>query len=262
MTERPSGGDLQWLRTTIERAYEPQADDPEIPADELAGAIDRFLTMLGQGVIRVAEPQGHQWSVNGWVQKGIVLALQAEKLTAAIEAGATIRFGAYIAEDVTLRPPIHVDAGAHVGAESTIEPDVSIGMGAQVGQRVQLSTGASLGGVLEPAGARPVVIEDDVVVGPGSGIHGGTIVRRRALLAAGVVLTGSTPVFDVVKGDILRPTAELPLEVPENAVVVPGSRRIDGEWAGVHGLSLQTPVIVKYRDDESDAASTLEEALR
>ena len=116
--------------------------------------------------------------------------------------------------------------------------------------------------MLEPVGARPVIIEDDVVVGGNCGVYEGTIVRRHAVLAAGVILTGSTPVFDVVKGDVLRPTKELPLEIPERAVVVPGARRLDGEWAEVHGLSLQTPVIVKYRDEDTDAATTLEEALR
>ncbi len=294
--EEISGSDLQWLRTTLERAYEPPEDDPGVGPDELNRAIVQLLGALEKGAVRAAEPQGHQWSVNAWVKKGILLAFRtgeivgmgsdgiaggepvrftdkatlpltdgaefASRQIRLVPGGSSVRSGAHIADGVILMPPCYVNVGAYIGAGSMIDSHALVGSCAQVGQRVHLSAASQLGGVLEPVGARPVVVEDDVIVGGGSGIYEGTIVRRRAVLAAGVVLTGSTPVYDVVKGDILRPTRDLPLEIPENAVVVPGARRVDGEWAEVHGLSLQTPVIVKYRDEDTDAATSLEEALR
>jgi 2,3,4,5-tetrahydropyridine-2-carboxylate N-succinyltransferase len=255
-----------------------------------------LLEVLSDGAVRAAEPQGHRWSVNAWVKKGILLAFREGAVTLIgadgrpgtepvrysdketlpltdangfvgrnirlVPGGSAIRAGTYVGDDVILMPPCYVNVGAWVDEGSLIDSHALVGSCAQVGQRVHLSAGAQLGGVLEPVGARPVIIEDDVVIGGNCGIYEGTIVRRRAVVAAGVVITGSTPVFDAVKGDVIRPTREKPMEIPEGAVVVPGVRRLEGEWAEVHGLGLQTPVIVKYRDDDTDAATTLEEALR
>lgn len=289
--------DLQWIRTTLERAYEPVADDAATEdAEAVRRAVAQLLEALERGIVRAAEPQGHRWMVNTWVKKGILVAFRMgevvgigadgtpggdplrfadkdtlpladagrfpERQVRLVPGGSSVRSGACVGDGVILMPPCYVNVGAYIGSGSMIDSHALVGSCAQVGRRVHLSAAAQLGGVLEPVGARPVIVEDDVIVGGGCGVYEGTIVRRRAVLAAGVVLTGSIPVYDVVKGDILRPSRERPLEIPENAVVVPGARRVEGEWAGVHGLSLQTPVIVKYRDEDTDAATTLEEALR
>jgi len=290
-----TGGDLQWLRTTLESAWEPM--DGEGPApEEVTKALRMLLEVLGQGAARAAEPQGHRWSVNTWVKKGILLAFREgtvedigadgrpgtdptrytdkdtlplasayrfrERNIRLVPGGSSVRAGAYLGRDVIMMPPCFVNVGGWVDDGTLIDSHALVGSCAQVGKRVHLSAGAQLGGVLEPVGARPVIVEDDVVVGGNCGIYEGAIIRRRAVVAAGVVITGSTPVFDAVRGDVIRPTREKPLEIPDGAVVVPGVRRLEGEWAEVHGLGLQTPVIVKYRDEDTDAATTLEEALR
>lgn len=296
MKEGLDSGDLQWIRTTLERAYEKGLDHEEVDASEVHDAVRRLIQTLQEGVVRAAEPQGHRWIVNAWVKKGILTAFRIGQISALgadghpesrparysdkdslplqdtdgfpargvrlVPGGSSIRAGAYVGEGVILMPPCYVNVGAYVDEGTLVDSHALVGSCAQVGRRVHLSAAAQLGGVLEPVGARPVIIEDDVVVGGGCGVYEGTVVRRRAVLGAGVVLTASTPVYDAVKGDILRPTADIPLEIPENAVVVPGARRMEGEWPAVHGLSLQTPIIVKYRDQDTDAATSLEEALR
>src|SRR5437660_3537143 len=160
-----------------------------------------------------------------------------------------------------MMPPAFVNIGAYVDEDTMIDSHALVGSCAQIGKHVHLSAGAQIGGVLEPVGNLPVVIEDDVIVGGNTGIYEGTIVRGRAVIGAGVVLTGSTPVYDVVRGQVYRRTAEHPLEIPYGAVVVPGARPLKGAFAEQHGLSMQTPVIVKYRDDRTDSATALEEAL-
>jgi len=291
-----ASGDLQWLRTTLERAHDRGFDDPEVDTGEVLSAFTRLREALENGVVRAAEPQGHRWTVNAWVKKGILVGFRAGQVVGLgpdavaghepvrysdkdtlplrpaagfpeqgirlVPGGSAVRAGAFLGEGVILMPPCYVNVGAWVDEGTLVDSHALVGSCAQVGKRVHLSAAAQLGGVLEPVGARPVIVEDDVVVGGGCGVYEGCIVRRRAVLAAGLVLTGSTPVFDVVKGSVLRPTRELPLEIPEGAVVIPGTRRIEGEWAAVHGLGLQTPVIVKYRDADTDAATSLEEALR
>ena len=159
-------------------------------------------------------------------------------------------------------PPMYVNVGAHVGAGTMVDSHALVGSCAQIGERVHLSAAAQIGGVLEPVNASPVVIEDDVVVGGNCGVYEGTVVRRRAVLAAGVVLTRGTPVFDLERETVYRASAERPLEIPEGAVVVPGARRVTSEWGASQGLSLQTPVIVKYRDEKTDLATALEAWLR
>ena len=179
-----------------------------------------------------------------------------------VPGGSSIRRGAYVARGVVCMPPMYVNVGAHIGAGTMIDSHALVGSCAQVGERVHLSAAAQLGGVLEPVNASPVVVEDDVVVGGNCGIYEGTVVRKRAVIGAGVVLTRGTPVYDLERQTIHRADAGKPLMIPENAVVVPGAREVKSDWGREQGISLQTPVIVKYRDDKTDAATALESWLR
>jgi len=176
--------------------------------------------------------------------------------------GTSIRDGAYLARDVVVMPPAYVNVGAYVGEGAMIDSHALVGSCAQVGARTHVSAGAQLGGVLEPVGLRPVVLEEDVLIGGNAGVFEGTLVRRRAVIAPGVQLTRATPVFDLEREEVYRATAEEPLSIPESAVVVPGSRPAGGDFAREHGLHLGCAVIVKYRDDRTDAATALEDALR
>jgi 2,3,4,5-tetrahydropyridine-2-carboxylate N-succinyltransferase len=179
-----------------------------------------------------------------------------------VPGGSAIRRGAYIAPGVVCMPPMYINVGAHVGTGTMVDSHALVGSCAQVGERVHLSAAAQIGGVLEPVNASPVVVEDDVIVGGNCGIYEGTVVRARAVIGAGVVLTRGTPVFDLVRETVYRGSAEKPLEIPEGAVVVPGARHVTSKWGAQEGLSLQTPVIVKYRDDKTDSATALEGWLR
>ena len=179
-----------------------------------------------------------------------------------VPGGSSIRRGAYVAPGVVCMPPMYVNVGAHIGAGTMIDSHALVGSCAQVGERVHLSAAAQLGGVLEPVNASPVVVEDDVVVGGNCGIYEGTVVRKRAVIGAGVVLTRGTPVYDLERETIHRAEGGKPLIIPENAVVVPGAREVKSDWGREQGISLQTPVIVKYRDDKTDAATALESWLR
>jgi len=256
---------------------------------EAIKTIGLFLTELEKGTVRAAERDADGvWRPNTWVKEGILAAFKwgvpaefasgslsfidkdtmpARRFKVAdgiriVPGGSSIRRGAYLGKGVVLMPPAYVNVGAHVDDETMIDSHALVGSCAQVGKRVHLSAAAQIGGVLEPIGNVPVVIEDDVVIGGNCGIYEGTIVRARAVIGAGVVLTGSTPVFDVVRGQVYRRTAEHPLEIPYGAVVIPGARPLRGAFAEQHGLSMQTPVIVKYRDDRTDSATALEDALR
>jgi 2,3,4,5-tetrahydropyridine-2-carboxylate N-succinyltransferase len=179
-----------------------------------------------------------------------------------VPGGSAIRRGAYVAPGVVCMPPMYVNVGAWIGTGTMIDSHALVGSCAQIGERVHLSAAAQIGGVLEPVNAAPVIVEDDVIVGGNCGIYEGTVVRAGAVIGAGVVLTRGTPVFDLVREVVYRGTADRPLEIPENAVVVPGARRVTSSWGEQEGLSLQTPVIVKYRDDKTDAATALEGWLR
>jgi 2,3,4,5-tetrahydropyridine-2,6-dicarboxylate N-succinyltransferase len=179
-----------------------------------------------------------------------------------VPGGSAIRRGAFIAKGVVMMPPAYVNVGAYVDEDTMIDSHALVGSCAQIGKRVHLSAAAQIGGVLEPVGSLPVIIEDDVIVGGNCGIYEGTIVRGRAVIGAGVILTGSTPVYDLVRGQIYRKTAERPLEIPFGAVVVPGSRKMRGSFAEQMELQIATPLIVKYRDEKTDAATALEDALR
>ena len=179
-----------------------------------------------------------------------------------VPGGSAVRDGAFVGEGVIIMPPAYINVGAHVGVDTLVDSHALVGSCAQIGARVHLSAGVQVGGVLEPVGDLPVIVEDDVVVGGNSGIYEGTIVRERAVIGTGVILNGSTKVYDVVNGTVHQRTADVPLEIPAGAVVVPGSRPAKGDFAAAHGLQIATPLIIKYRDEKTDAATALEEALR
>jgi 2,3,4,5-tetrahydropyridine-2,6-dicarboxylate N-succinyltransferase len=250
---------------------------------------DEFRTALSRGEVRAAEPDGGGWRVNAWVKRAILFGFRMGTLVEMSEGptlrffdkdtypvkplvtrdgvrvvpgGSAIRDGAYVAPGVVCMPPMYINVGAYVDEGTMIDSHALVGSCAQIGKRVHLSAAAQIGGVLEPAGALPVIVEDDVLVGGGCGVYEGTIVRRGAVLAAGTILTGSTPLYDLVLERIYRRTEEAPLEVPAGAVVVPGSRPAAGAHARTLGVALYAPVIVKYRDAKTSAATALEEALR
>jgi 2,3,4,5-tetrahydropyridine-2,6-dicarboxylate N-succinyltransferase len=250
----------------------------------------QFKLALNTGEIRSAERDASGvWRVNSWVKQGILLGFRMGQLTdmsasanllffdkdtyparpttlaeniRIVPGGSSIRDGAYIAPSVVCMPPMYVNVGAYVDEGTMIDSHALVGSCAQIGKRVHLSAAAQIGGVLEPVGAVPVIIEDDVLVGGGCGVYEGTIVHERAVLAAGTILTGSTPVYDLALEKIYQRTTEAPLEIPAGAVVVPGSRAVRGESGRAWGLSLYAPVIVKYRDEKTDRAVQLEDYLR
>ena len=272
------------------------ADTPPgdaLPSDA-ADTVERLLSALEDGSVRAAERGvDGTWRAVPWVKRGILLAFRLGRIVdmspdgavapgfrfydketvplrplrldagvRVVPGGSAIRRGAYIAPGVVCMPPMYVNVGAWIGAGTMVDSHALVGSCAQIGERVHLSAAAQIGGVLEPVNAAPVVIEDDVLVGGNCGVYEGTVVRRRAVLAAGVVLTRGTPVYDLVRETVYRGASDNPLEIPEAAVVVPGARRVRGAWAESEGLSLQTPLIVKYRDERTDLATTLEQWLR
>jgi len=179
-----------------------------------------------------------------------------------VPGGSSVRVGAYVAPSVICMPPMFINVGAYLDEGTMVDSHALVGSCAQVGKRVHLSAAAQIGGVLEPINAAPVIIEDDVLVGGNCGVYEGTLVRTRAVLGAGTILTRSTPLYDLVRGEVYRATAEAPLEVPEDAVVVSGSRAVKKGPAADLGISLYTPVIVKYRDEKTDRGIELEDWLR
>jgi 2,3,4,5-tetrahydropyridine-2,6-dicarboxylate N-succinyltransferase len=248
-----------------------------------------FREQLTRGRIRAAEKVDGEWRVNTWVKQGILLGFRlgelsetsagstlsfvdkdtfpAQKFSAEdgvriVPGGSSVREGAYVAHSVICMPPMFINVGAYVDEGTLVDSHSLVGSCAQIGKHVHLSAAAQVGGVLEPVNAAPVIIENDVLIGGNCGVYEGTLVRSRAVLGAGTILTRSTPLYDLVKGEIYRASEEKPLEVPENAVVVPGSRAISKGQAAQWKLSLYTPVIVKYRDEKTDTAIALEEWLR
>jgi 2,3,4,5-tetrahydropyridine-2-carboxylate N-succinyltransferase len=276
---------MQSLKATIERlaALGEVEHNPEARP-----AFLEFRDALTQGKIRAAEKVDGRWLVNPWVKRGILLGFRLGELAETgcaaltfvdkdtfparqfsiadrvrvVPGGSSVRLGAYVAPSVICMPPMFINVGAYVDEGTMVDSHALVGSCAQVGKRVHLSASAQIGGVLEPVNASPVIIEDDVLVGGNCGVYEGTLVRARAVLGAGTILTRSTPLYDLVRGEVYRATAEAPLEVPEGAVVVPGSRAVKkGEAAGM-GISLYTPVIVKYRDEKTDRGIELEDWLR
>ncbi len=274
------------LQSDIERlaAQSEIADDSE--AREI---FSQFRDELTRGEIRAAEKINGHWTVNVWVKQGILLGFRLGKLSQmsdgsclsfvdkdtfparrftladrirVVPGGSSIREGAYVAPSVICMPPMFINVGAYVDEGTMIDSHALVGSCAQIGKRVHLSAAAQVGGVLEPINASPVIIEDDVLVGGNCGIYEGTLVRSRAVLGSGTILTRSTPIYDLVREEIYRGTDDKPLEVPENAVVVPGSRGVTQGKAAEWNLSLYTPVIVKYRDDKTGSRIELEDWLR
>ena len=274
------------LREQVEELFSKGGDFTSTDRE----VFEAFKQALNRGEVRAAERGGDgRWRANAWVKQGIlagfrmgalvemsahdslrffdkdtypVRATTVEDRVRVVPGGSSIRDGAYLAPGVVCMPPMYVNVGAYVDEGTMIDSHALVGSCAQVGRRVHISAAAQVGGVLEPVGAVPVCIEDDVLVGGNCGIYEGTVVRERAVLAPGVILTGSTPVFDLVRREIYAREGDRTLEIPAGAVVVPGSRAVQSDWGRERGISVYAPVVVKYRDEKTDAAVRLEDFLR
>lgn len=278
------------LRTEIEKLFD------EKPAEYTQAHFQlfaEFKAALNAGEIRSAEPDAAEatgWRVNAWVKKGILLGfrigtmvdmsidtskqpyfdkttypvkqLGVESGVRIVPGGSSIRDGSYVAKGVACIPPMYINVGAYVDAGTMVDSHALVGSCAQIGKNCHLSAAAQIGGVLEPVGALPVIVEDEAMVGGNCGVYEGTVVKRRAVLGSGVILNRSTPVYDLVKGAVYSATGEQPLIIPEGAVVVAGSRAVSKGHGKDWGISLYTPVIVKYRDEKTDAKVQLEDFLR
>jgi len=285
---------LESLEQRIESAASAPTPDG---SDDARLAVEELLQLLERGEVRSAQrDDSGNWSAVPWVKRGILLGFRIGKLidmspdevpgsqsaafsffdkdifplreltladnVRVVPGGSSIRRGTYVSPGVVCMPPMYINVGAYVGAGTMVDSHALVGSCAQIGERVHLSAAAQIGGVLEPVNAVPVVIEDDVIIGGNCGVYEGTVVRSRAVIGAGVVLTRGTPVYDLVREEIYRADGERSLEIPSGAVVVPGARRIKGGWGEEERLSLQTPIIVKYRDEKTDHATALESWLR
>ena len=278
------------LASDIERLYQQGASANR---DESRAAFALLRDALSAGRVRSAEPDpatATGWRVNPWVKQGILVGFRCGDLAdvsidggrwffgdkdtlplkpmhtgmgvRVVPGGSSIRDGAFVARGVICVPPMYINIGAFVDESSLIDSHALVGSCAQIGKRVHISAGAQIGGVIEPVGAIPVIIEDEVLVGGNTGIYEGAVVKRRAVIGAGTILTGSTPIYDLPKARIIRPAEGAPLVVPEGAVVVPGARSVTQGMGPQWGVSLSTPVIVKYRDEKTDARASLEEWVR
>ena len=278
------------LSTTIATLFE---QGTAAPRDAARDAFRRLRAELAAGRVRAADPDPESptgWRVNVWVKQGILLGfrfgdlvdmgvangawpffdkdtmplkqLDAKSGVRIVPGGSSVRDGAYLAPGVICMPPMYINIGAWVGEGTLVDSHALVGSCAQVGRGVHLSAAAQIGGVIEPVGAMPVIVEDDVLIGGNCGIYEGAIVRKRAVLASGTILTGSTPIYDLPNSRIIKPESGQPLVVPEGAVVVPGARAVTVGAGREWGLSLLTPVIVKYRDERTDARTELERWIR
>jgi len=278
------------LQSQIEEIFE-QGD----AADALAGraAFLRLRDAMGEGVVRAAEPDADApagWRVNAWVKRGILLGFRYGRLVdmsvdhgrlaffdkdtmplktlgldrqiRLVPGGSSVREGAFVGRGVICMPPMYINIGAYVGECTLVDSHALIGSCAQIGARVHISAGAQIGGVIEPVGSMPVIVEDEVLVGGNTGIYEGAVIKTRAVIGAGTVLTGSTPVYDLPHERVIAPQPGLPIVIPEGAVVVPGARAVTVGAGRQWGLSLSTPVIVKYRDDRTDTRTELERWIR
>lgn len=289
VTARVEDGETVSLELEIEKYFALGED--AVGDKDAAASFHELRDLLEQGQLRCAAPDTQSptgWRVNAWVKRGILLGFRLGTLVhnqagplhfvdkntyptrgfypehgvRIVPGGSSVRAGAYLAKGVVVMPPAYVNVGAYVDEGTMVDSHALVGSCAQIGKRVHLSAAAQIGGVLEPVNASPVIIEDDVLVGGNTGVYEGTIVRKRAVLAAGTVLTRGTPVYDLVNGTVLKATAEMPLIIPENAVVVAGSRAITKGKGAEWGLSVYTPVIVKYRDEKTELSLALEDLLR
>jgi 2,3,4,5-tetrahydropyridine-2,6-dicarboxylate N-succinyltransferase len=284
--------DRNRLVGNIERLYE---QGPSADKDKSRMVFQELRHEMSAGRVRAAEPDPASatgWRVNTWVKKGILLGFRCGDLVdlspegrgpnfffsdkdtmpmkkmsvsmgvRVVPGGSSIRDGAFVAKGVICVPPMYINIGAYVGESSLVDSHALVGSCAQIGRRVHISAAAQIGGVIEPVGALPVIIEDDVLVGGNTGIYEGAVIKTRAVIGAGTVLTGSTPLYDLVNGRIIKPEGGAPLVVPEGAVVVPGARAVTQGKGPEWGLSLSTPVIVKYRDEKTDARTSLEDWVR
>lgn len=278
------------MRADIERLFD---EKPETYTEDHFRLFQEFRAALNRGGIRAAEPGGSTrtgWHVNAWVKKGILLGFRmgavvdmsvnasrqpfldkatypVKQFTAAdgvriVPGGSSIRDGCYIGRGVTCMPPMYINTGTWIGDGTMIDSHALVGSCAQVGTNCHISAASQIGGVLEPVGALPVIIEDDVLVGGNCGVYEGTVVKKGAVLGTGTILNRSTPVYDLVRGDVYSAGDDDPLVIPENAVVVAGSRAVTKSPGKEWGISLYTPVIVKYRDSKTDTKIQLENLLR
>lgn len=278
------------MQTEIEALFDQK---PETYTEDHFRLFQAFKAALNAGRVRAAEPDPAApsgWKVNGWVKKGILLGFRMggvvdmsidtarlpffDKATYPVHAfsassgirivpgGSSIRDGCFVGRGVTCMPPMYINAGAYVGDGTMVDSHALVGSCAQIGRNCHISAASQVGGVLEPVGALPVIIEDDVLIGGNSGVYEGTVVKKRAVLGTGTILNRSTPVYDLIRETVYRATEEQPLVIPEEAVVVAGSRAITSGQGREWGISLYTPVIVKYRDSRTDAKIQLEDLLR
>ena len=292
MNRRAPAIDQEFAARILGYAETPAGQVLRPEAEQL---VETLLDALERGEVRAAERDDDgNWRAVAWVKRGILLgfrvgrlvemsigghhgeprfaffdkhtfppqALRMERGARVVPGGTAVRRGASLSPGVVCMPPSYVNVGAWIGSGTMVDSHALVGSCAQIGERVHLSAAAQIGGVLEPVNAAPVIIEDDVLVGGNCGVYEGTVVRKGAVLGAGVVLTRGTPVYDLVNETVYRGSADRPLEIPVNAVVVPGARRVASGWGAEQGVALQTPVIVKYRDERTDLATALEGWLR
>jgi 2,3,4,5-tetrahydropyridine-2,6-dicarboxylate N-succinyltransferase len=281
---------LTTLESTITDLF---AQGSAASKDAARDAFAAFRAELAAGRIRAAEPDASSptgWRVNVWVKQGILLGfrfgdnidmgigkgrlpffdkdtmplkqLDVSNGVRLVPGGSSVRDGAYLGKGVICMPPMYINIGAYVGDGTLVDSHALVGSCAQIGQKVHLSAAAQIGGVIEPVGAMPVIVEDEVLVGGNCGVYEGAVIKRRAVLASGTIITGSTPIYDLPNERIIKPEPGLPLVVPEGAVVVPGSRQVTVGAGKEWGISLATPVIVKYRDEKTDARTELERWIR
>jgi len=278
--------DIEKLATKVDYIYDSQDFNVSSGVEEI---FSEFMQALNTGRIRIAEKVDNEWKINHWVKKGILIGFKIGKLVdisindsfvyydkntyplkkisfddniRIVPGGSSIRDGSFVSSGVVCMPPMYINVGAYVDKDTMIDSHALVGSCAQIGKRVHISAAAQIGGVLEPISARPVIIEDDVLIGGNCGIYEGTLIREKAVIAASTILTGSTPVYDLVNEKIYRKQGDSPLEIPEGAVVIPGSRSINKGWGQKNGLSIQTPLIVKYRDSKTSKSVELEDLLR
>ena len=288
MNEAPQAADL------AVRIRELAAQSPLRDREEARRAVSHLLRALERGAARAAEKGPEGWQATEWVKEGILLAFRAgetvrfpageaakgafpffdrdtlplhetrgvQENIRIVPGGSSVRAGVYLAPRVVIMPPAYVNIGAWIGEGSMVDSHALVGSCAQIGESVHLSAGVQIGGVLEPVGLRPVIVEDEAMIGANAGVFEGVLVGRRAVLAPGVQLTAATPLFDLVRETVYRSGPSAPLSVPEGAVVVPGTRPAPGAFAEERGLQLYAPAVVKYRDEKTDAATALEEVLR